>query len=65
MYAIAISVLFLMCFLIGMAMYQIKSGNESATFTALAPAILAPLMVIPLAHARSLSKEIERRKSAD
>jgi hypothetical protein len=56
-------------FLIGMivllllAFIQISDHNESATLTALTPAILMPLIFIPLLYSSSLSNEIKSRKA--
>lgn len=62
---IAIGMLCVMCFVLGMALYQISNGTDS-TMTALSvPIILAPLTFIPLFASSVLSKEIIKRKELD
>ena len=55
-------------FLMGMigvlifSLMQVSDQNDNATYTALAPAILMPVIFIPLVYSGALSSEIKRRK---
>lgn len=62
---IAIGMLFVMCIVLGMALYQISNGTDG-TMTALSvPIIMAPLTFLPLFVSSALSKEIRKRKEQD
>lgn len=55
-------------FLMGMilvlviSLKQISNQNDMAIYTALAPAILMPVIFIPLSYSSTLRTEIKRRK---
>ena len=61
---IAIGLLIGMIAVIILSLLQISDQNSNATFTALAPALLMPIMLLPLYYSWVLSSEIKRRKSA-
>jgi len=60
---IAIGFLIGMIAVIILSLLQISDQNSNATFSALAPALSMPIMLLPLYYSSVLSSEIKRRKS--
>lgn len=60
---IAIGFLIGMIALVILSLLQISNQNDNATFTASTPAILMPLIFIPLFYSSALSTEIKKRKN--
>ncbi len=60
---IALGFLMGMIAMVILSLKQISDENESATFTALIPVILMPMIFIPLSYSSALSTETKRRQN--
>ena len=59
---IALGFLLGMICIIILSLRQISNQNDNAIYVAMAPAILMPLIFIPLSYSSALNSEIKRRK---
>lgn len=59
---ISIGMLAAMCFVLGMALYQISNGSDGIMAALSVPIIMGPLTFLPLLASNTLSKEVKKRK---
>lgn len=61
---IAIGFLIGMAAAVGFSLFQVSNQDNNATWTALMPSIVMPIIFIPLLYSSALSTEIKKRKAS-